>query len=62
MCLLCVEIQKDKMTFKEVYSAMGEFIIPDDHKKEVIENVKNKYGSDSAAKIFGQDALNEGAD
>lgn len=44
MCLLCVEIQRDKITFREVNRALSEFVVPKDHQEEFEKVAKDKYG------------------
>ena len=41
MCLLCVEVQKQKMTMTEVARAIGEMQIDRDHFAELLENIEN---------------------
>lgn len=55
MCLLCVEIQKDKITFREVYQALGEFTIDPNHKEEFMQLIDDKFGPEYVWKIAGED-------
>ncbi len=43
MCLLCVEIQKQKMTVKEVARAYCEFDFPQEHTSEISDVIKKNY-------------------
>lgn len=44
MCVLCVEIQLDRIKFGEVKKALGEFVIPSDHKEEFFQLIEDKFG------------------
>ena len=46
MCVLCVEIQKQRMTVREVASAYREFAIPEGHEKELHDTIENNYDKD----------------
>lgn len=52
MCLLCVEIQKDKITFREVGRALSEFVIPKEHKDEFNKVVTDKYGKNPVFQVM----------
>jgi hypothetical protein len=40
---MCLEIQKDRMTLKEVLRARGEFVVPEDHRIELEEVISSKF-------------------
>lgn len=49
MCMLCVEIQKQKMTRREVARAYREFSIPDGHFADVMVEIQKHYGLEETA-------------
>jgi hypothetical protein len=44
MCALCVEIQLDRIKFGEIKKALGEFVIPPEHKEEFFQLIEDKLG------------------
>tara|TARA_B100000287_G_scaffold285198_1_gene268813 strand:- start:247 stop:489 length:243 start_codon:yes stop_codon:yes gene_type:complete len=44
MCIICVELEKDKLTSKEARRNLGEFreILEQEHKLEVLRNIWKK--------------------
>lgn len=56
MCLLCIEIAKGKMTFKEIGSALGEFHVDPEHEKEleqvILDNVKLDASDETLAEYL----------
>ena len=53
MCLMCIEIQKDRMKAQEVVRALGEFVPPKDHEDELFSVIVDKFGQEA----FAQAAL-----
>ena len=47
MCMLCVEIQKERMSLNEVYRAVGEMIVPEEHREEVTKVIVQQFNNDS---------------
>lgn len=47
MCILCVEIQKQRMTLKEAVSAYREMVVDKAHLKELQESINERYGQDN---------------
>lgn len=43
MCLLCIEIMKDRITFAEVDKALKEFVVPKEHKEELDKVIDEKF-------------------
>lgn len=43
MCVMCVEIMKDKITVREVARALREFPIPEKHEEEFFKTVFEKF-------------------
>lgn len=46
MCIMCIEIQKDRMKLNEVIKALGEFSVPIEHEEELFNVVVEKFGPD----------------
>ena len=47
MCVLCVEIQKNYMTFTEVINAYKELEIKEDHEEELRKIIEDNYSFDT---------------
>jgi hypothetical protein len=58
MCLLCVEIQKDRMKLKEVVSAYKEMVVEKDHLKELDRVINDKYGQENFEEALSWDSSN----
>lgn len=43
MCLMCVEIQKDRMKLNEVVRALKELTIPKEHEAELYSTITTKF-------------------
>lgn len=63
MCTLCVEIQKQNMTTKEVARAFREFEMPEGHMGDVMVTIEENYGVEDVAKelseLFKEEVENE---
>jgi hypothetical protein len=60
MCLMCVEIQKERMKLNEVVRAFGEFVPPKDHEDELTDVIFSKFGMEDTIAEFikqGKDDL-----
>ncbi len=44
MCIMCLEIQKDRMTLKEMGNALSEFVVEPGHIDELLNVAKTKFG------------------
>lgn len=59
MCMLCVEIQKQIMTIKEVARAYRENVTPDDHLAELMVEIEKNYGlkavGEELSKIYDEE-------
>lgn len=49
MCVLCVEVQKQRMTVREVARAFRETVVSNEHFDEVLETINKNYGTDEVA-------------
>lgn len=54
MCMLCVEIQKQNMTKREVARAYREFSVPDGHMGDLMVEIEKNYGLDDVAKELSE--------
>jgi hypothetical protein len=52
MCLMCVEIQKERMKLSEVVRALGEFVPPKDHEDELTDVIFSKFGMEDTVAEF----------
>lgn len=59
MCLLCVEIQKSRMTVREVASAYREFAIPEGHEDELHKTIETHYDKDEVVGELAQIEITE---
>ncbi len=54
MCLMCWEIQKDRMKVNEVVRALREFVPPKEHEEELQQVIFDKYGVEAVTEaVFG---------
>lgn len=60
MCILCIEIQKGKMTAREVVLAGRDFNAPKEHYDEIIKVVEETLGAEAMAKAI-EELEQEGA-
>lgn len=44
MCMLCIEVQKGKMTAREAIRAYREFKAPEGHDETLWEEIRARYG------------------
>lgn len=54
MCLMCVEILKDRITCLEVFKAGREFKIEDDHYPEFAKLLKEKFTPQEMKEAFDE--------
>lgn len=54
MCTLCVEVQKQRMTRREVARAYREFEVPEGHLPELMVTIEKSYGLDEVAKELSE--------
>lgn len=59
MCMLCVEVQKQRMTNREVASAFREMIVSDDHLDTVISTIRQNYDQDEVVGELAQLEITE---
>lgn len=59
MCTFCVEIQKQKMTIKEVARAYREFEVPENHNGDIMAVIDDNYSLDDIAKELNELFLEE---
>ena len=45
-CMLCIEIIKDRITLPETLYAMKEFVVPKEHKAELVKTMEDTFGVD----------------
>jgi hypothetical protein len=41
---MCIEIQKERMTIREVSRALREMVVPKEHEDEVYAHIERSYG------------------
>jgi hypothetical protein len=56
--MLCVEIQKDRMSLKEAAAAYREIVVDKDHVKELDKVIVDKYGQDDFEEALSWDSSN----
>ena len=59
MCVLCVEVQKQRMTNREVASAYREFDIPEGHEDELHAVIEKNYDRDEVVGELAQLEIEE---
>lgn len=52
MCLMCVEIQKERMKLNEVVRALGEFVPEPKHEEELANLIFKKFGYEETVAEF----------
>jgi len=61
MCIMCIEIMKDRMSFQEATRALGEFHVSPEHEKELEAVILSKFTLKDIAESLGLD-LEEAAE
>lgn len=59
MCFLCVEVQKRKMTNREVAAAFREMVVTDAHLDQLIVTIADNYDQDEVASELAQMEIKE---
>jgi len=49
-----LEIKKGRMTAREVGQALGEYVVPEDHKLELKQALKDKFDNDQLYDILNE--------
>lgn len=63
MCMLCLEVIKDRITLPETLYAMKEFVVSEEHKVELVKTIEDKFGVDNVINaIIDENKFNQGID
>lgn len=54
MCMLCVEIQKERMNLKETARAFREMTVPESHQDEIMEVIQKQFGADKFLEAYAE--------
>lgn len=60
MCYLCVEIQKQQMTIREVARAYRELVVEEEHEDELLSKIEENYNvTEFANELTSQEVSDE---